>query len=77
MGDTVVMPDYSVELSEIISNQQTEIELLQQQNEILLEQINGFSLICNYLNYFLAIGITVIGVMLLWNVLSKWFFRGV
>ena len=76
MGD-VVMPDYSVELSEIISNQQTQIELLQQQNQILLEQINGFSIISNYLNGFFIIAISVIGVMLLWNVLSKWFFRGV
>ena len=71
------MIDYSDYFTEIISNQQTQIELLEQQNQILLEQVNGFSIICNYLNVFFAISITVIGVMLLWNVLSKWFFRGV
>ncbi len=75
--DNVAMIDYSDYFTEIISNQQTQIELLEQQNQILLEQVNGFSIICNYLNVFFAISITVIGVMLLWNVLSKWFFRGV
>jgi len=76
MGD-VIMPDYSAEMSEIISNQQMQIELLEQQNAILLEQINGFSIVSTYLNMFFIIAIVVIGITLLWNILNKWFFRGV
>ncbi len=69
--------DYSSYFNTIIENQEKCIEQLKQQNAILLEQINGFSIIANYLNSFFAIGIALIGVLLLWNVLSKWFFRGV
>lgn len=75
--DNIVMIDYSEQLTELITNQQTQIELLEQQNAILLEQINGFSIVANYLNTFFAIAIVVIGVSLLWHVLNKWFFRGV
>lgn len=69
--------DYSEQFTEIILNQREQIETLQEQNAILLEQINGFSIIANYLNGFFGIALGVIGVMLLWTVLNKWFFRGV
>lgn len=69
--------DYSVQLAEIITNQREQIEVLQEQNAILLEQVNGFSIIANYLNSFFDIALGVIVVILLWSVLSKWFFRGV
>lgn len=74
MGTAV---DYSAQLAEIITNQREQIEVLQEQNAILLEQVNGFSIIANYLNSFFDIALGVIVVMLLWSVLSKWFFRGV
>lgn len=73
----IVMIDYSEYFEEVISNQQTQIELLEQQNQILLEQINGFSIVSTYLNMFFIIALVVIGVVLLWNILNKWFFRGV
>lgn len=76
--DTVVISyDYTPQLNTIISNQQQQIELLEQQNAYLAEQVNGLSLTVNYLNSFYAIFIGVIAVSLLWNVLNKWFFRGV
>lgn len=68
--------NYSAELAEIVTNQHEQIELLQEQNAILMEQINGFSIISNYLNGFLGIAVGLICVKLLWTVLSKWFFRG-
>lgn len=75
MGDVVVY-DYSAQLGEIIANQEETITALEQQNAMLLEQLNGFSIIANYLNDFFAIAIGVICVSLLWTVLNKWFFRG-
>lgn len=75
--NNVVMIDYSEYFNEVISNQQTQIELLEQQNQILLEQVNGFSIVGTYLNMFFIVAIVVIGVTLLWNILNKWFFRGV
>ncbi len=69
--------DYTEYFNTVIQNQQQQIELLEQQNEILLEQINGFSIISNYLNDFYAVALVLVGVLLLWNVLNKWFFRGV
>lgn len=71
------MIDYSEYFNEVILNQQTQIELLEQQNQILLEQVNGFSIVGTYLNMFFIIALVVIGVTLLWNILNKWFFRGV
>ena len=68
--------DYSTEFAEVIANQHEQIELLQEQNAILMEQINGFSILANYLNGFLGVALGVICVKLLWTVLSKWFFRG-
>jgi len=73
----IVMIDYSEYFDEVILNQQTQIELLEQQNQILLEQVNGFSILGTYLNMFFIIALVVIGVTLLWNILNKWFFRGV
>ena len=73
----IVMIDYSEYFDEVILNQQTQIELLEQQNQILLEQVNGFSIVGTYLNMFFIIALVVIGVTLLWNILNKWFFRGV
>lgn len=73
----IVMIDYSEYFDEVILNQQTQIELLEQQNQILLEQVNGFSIVGTYLNMFFIIALVVIGVSLLWNILNKWFFRGV
>ncbi len=73
----IVMIDYTEYFEEVISNQQTQIELLEQQNQILLEQVNGFSILGTYLNMFFIIAVVVIGVTLLWNILNKWFFRGV
>ena len=73
----IVMIDYSEYFDEVILNQQTQIELLEQQNQILLEQVNGFSIVGTYLNMFFIIALVFIGVTLLWNILNKWFFRGV
>ncbi len=75
--DEVTLYDYTPQFREIISLQQEQIELLEQQNQILLEQVNGFSVIGTYLNSFYAMALVVIGVTFLWNVLNKWFFRGV
>ena len=75
--NNIVMIDYSEYFDEVILNQQTQIELLEQQNQILLEQVNGFSIVGTYLNMFFIIALVVIGVTLLWNILNKWFFRGV
>lgn len=69
--------DYTPYFNQVIENQAREITLLEQQNVILLEQVNGFSIIANYLNGFFIISLVVIGVTFLWNVLNKWFFRGV
>lgn len=77
MMENIVMVDYSEQFAEIISNQRTQIEMLEQQNAILLEQINGFGIISNYLNAFFIIAISLIGVLFLWSILNKWFFRGV
>ena len=68
--------NYSAELAEIVTNQHEQIELLQEQNAILMEQINGFSIISNYLNGFFCIAVGLIVVRLIWTVLAKWFFRG-
>lgn len=73
----ITIYDYTLQLEQIIENQNREIELLEQQVAILLEQVNGFSLITNYLHSMVGISICVIGAFILWQVLSKWFFRGV
>lgn len=67
--------DYTPYLQSVIENQQTEIELLEYQNEILLEQINGLSLISNYMNTFIMGSVLVIIVVICWKVISGWFFR--
>lgn len=73
---TVLYSDYAPQLETLIEKQSEQIELLQAQNDILLEQINGFSLIVNYMNGFFCIAIALIVVFILSHVLNKWFFRG-
>lgn len=71
------MNDYTLQLEQIIQNQKEEITLLKQQVELLLEQINGFSLVASYLHSAIGIAVIVICLAILWKVLSGWFFRGV
>lgn len=72
-----VVYDYTEYFQSIISNQEIELQTLTEEKTILLEQLEGFSLIAQYQNYFFCIAIGVIVVTLLWNVLNKWFFRGI
>jgi chaperonin cofactor prefoldin len=79
-GNTIIQcdcPDYTEYLQSILDNQEAEIEQLEHQTEILMEEINGLSLIVNY--QFATIGIVVIFSVVLaaWKILSKWFFGGV
>ena len=77
MSDTITMIDYSEQLNELINQQQTTIELLEKQIEILLEMINGFSMITNLLYCVVAVLVLVIAFLILWKVVFGWFFRGV
>lgn len=70
------MIDYSEQLQELITNQQTTIELLQKQIEILLEMINGFTMITNMLYTLVGILVVIIAFFILWKVVFGWFFRG-
>lgn len=70
------MIDYSEQFAEIILNQQTMIELLQKQIEILLEMINGFSMIANLIYVLVGILVVIIAFFILWKVIFGWFFRG-
>lgn len=80
-NDTTVVqydsPDYTEYLQSILDNQQNEIELLTHQQVIMLEEINGLSMIVNY--QFATIGVIVVFsvVVAAWKILSKWFFGGV
>lgn len=69
--------DYTEYLQSILDNQAREIELLEQNQQILLEEVNGLSLVVNY--QFATIGIVVVFsvVIAAWKILSKWFFGGV
>ena len=69
--------DYTEYLQSILDNQAREIELLEQNQQILLEEVNGLSLVVNY--QFTTIGIVVVFsvVIVAWKILSKWFFGGV
>ena len=69
--------DYTEYLQSILDNQAREIELLEQNQQILLEEVNGLSLVVNY--QFTTIGILVVFsvVIAVWKILSKWFFGGV
>ena len=69
--------DYTEYLQSILDNQAREIELLEQNQQILLEEVNGLSLVVNY--QFTTIGILVVFSVLIaaWKILSKWFFGGV
>ncbi|MCM1334599.1 MAG: hypothetical protein NC084_00075 [Bacteroides sp.] len=73
----IVSADYTPLLTSIRDKQQEQIALLQQQNEILLEQVNGLSYVVNYQNAFLGVAILAIVVFISYRVLFKWFFRGV
>ena len=68
--------DYSDQFQELITNQQTTIELLQKQIEILLETINGFTMITNMLYALIGILMIVIVLFIAWKVIFGWFFRG-
>ena len=74
--DDIIMIDYSEQLQELITNQQTTIELLQKQIEILLEMINGFTMITNMLYTLVGILVVIIAFFILWKVIFSWFFRG-
>jgi len=69
--------DYTEYLQSILDNQAREIELLEQNQQILLEEVNGLSLVVNY--QYTTIGIVVLFsvVITAWKILSKWFFGGV
>lgn len=69
--------DYSPQLAAIIDKQSELITLTQQQNEILLEQVNGLSYIVNYQNVILGVSVLAGVVLIAYRVLFKWFFRGV
>lgn len=73
---TVLYSDYAPQLETLIEKQSEQIELLQVQNDILLEQINGFTYVVTYCNMFFQIMVMCIAVYTVWNVLNKWFFRG-
>lgn len=74
---TEVATDYSELLQTIVENQDKEIELLTEQKALLIEEINGFSIVSNYLHSFVGIFVVSAVVAVLWNILNKWFFRGV
>jgi len=69
--------DYSEYIQSILDNQATEIELLTEQRDCMVEQINGLTMVINY--QFATIGIIVVFtvVSVAWKILSKWFFGGV
>lgn len=69
--------DYSPQLAAIMDKQSEQITLLQQQNEILLEQVNGLSLVVNYQNVILGVAVLAGVVLIAYRVIFKWFFRGV
>lgn len=73
---TEVATDYTELIQTIINNQDKEIQLLTEQKAILVEELNGFSLISNYLHSFVGIFVVSAVVAVLWNILNKWFFRG-
>lgn len=70
-------PDYTEYIQSILDNQETEIELLTEQRDCLVEQINGLTMVINY--QFATIGAIVVFTVVLavWKILSKWFFGGV
>lgn len=70
-------PDYSEYIQSILDNQETEIELLTEQRDCMVEQINGLTMVINY--QFATIGIIVVFTVVFaaWKILSKWFFGGV
>lgn len=80
-NDTTVVqydsPDYTEYLQSILDNQQNEIELLTHQQDILLEGVNGLSLIVNYQHATIGIFVVFSVVVAAWKILSKWFFGGV
>ena len=72
-----IYKDVAPELEAIISNQQKELEHLEQQTAVLQEQINGLSLIANLQYATIGLFVLVAVVLLGWHILNKWFFRGV
>ena len=70
-------PDYSELVQSVLDNQEAEIELLTHQQELLLEEINGLSLIVNYQHATIGIILVFSVVLAAWKILSKWFFGGV
>lgn len=76
-SEVVSSVDYSPQLAAIMDKQSEQITLLQQQNEILLEQVNGLSLVVNYQHVFVGVAVLAVVVFIAYRVLFKWFFRGV
>ena len=74
---TEIAVDYTELLQTIIDNQDKEIQLLTEQKTLLIEELNGFSIVSNYLHSFVGIFVISAVVAVLWNILNKWFFRGV
>lgn len=70
-------PDYTEYFQSILDNQETQIELLTQQQQVLLEEINGLSLVVNYQHATVGIIVVFSVVLAVWKILSKWFFGGV
>lgn len=77
IGHSAELSQIIINQNQMISNQRDIIEELENQTAVLLEQINGFSYISNMLYGIMCILIGVIAFMIIWKVLSKWFFRGV
>lgn len=75
-GGYTLSADYTSLLTSVIEKQDKQIELLTEQKAILTEQINGFSIMCNYLHTFVGIFVVSAVVAVLWHILNKWFFRG-
>lgn len=74
---SVTSVDYSDLLNRIIENQQQQIT----QNEIIIETqaeiINGFSIVAEYMQWFVGAVVIVLGFFICYTVIKKWFFGGV
>ena len=73
MGDM----DYTDYFTAIIEKQEQELETLTYTNELLKEEINGLTMIVNYQEMFFEMFAVLSVILLVWKMLSKWFFGGV
>ena len=69
--------DYSESLADLIAVQREELEELRTQTEIMREELNGFTYIVEGQRNLLGFLMIVVVVVLLWNIIAKWFFGGV